>query len=515
VPQWRIIRGQPPRELYGGEVLAIIDAPTGNAAIEEYARSSGRGFSRVNNDRIQLDGDAPFTVGFLNVARPWPNPGDDATGDTRGQTVDPRHPRARDILEGLVGKEIRTVTGVANRVLSIGASTVLVATNRSPEGAPVPVEWVENGLELLFQNGEVTVDTDVLEHRSAFVAAVLLTLPGTSVVGAAPPRIVLSRFENVNGEWDLEPGDSVRRGELHDRYGGSRQGGTIPSRSTPNIFLFLDKTVGAAHGYYDGWAGDRFYYTGHGQTGDQEFHRGNLAVLNHAADGKALRIFRGVRGEVLYLGEFSLEAARPWFRMEAPESGSDATRQVIVFRLIPVGDVIHDEQDNVEFPSGVAPEDVDAVVSGAVNEPLVREVPVERQHVEQVEVAQTTTSYTAARREQTLVLEYCAMLTAAGSDVTRFRIRPRGEARELVSDIYDKTRNNLIEAKGTGSRGEVRMAIGQLFDYRRFVDPTPACAVLLPLRPRDDIEELLRSADIAAVWKDGETFADNAHGAFV
>ena len=34
VPQWRIIRGQPPSELYGGEVIAIVDAPTGNAAIE-------------------------------------------------------------------------------------------------------------------------------------------------------------------------------------------------------------------------------------------------------------------------------------------------------------------------------------------------------------------------------------------------------------------------------------------------------------------------------------------------
>ncbi len=97
----------------------------------------------------------------------------------------------------------------------------------------------------------------------------------------------------------------------------------------------------------------------------------------------------------------------------------------------------------------------------------------------------------------------------------RFRVRPRGEARELVSDVYDKNRNNLIEAKGTGSRGEIRMAIGQLFDYRRFITPAPACAILLPVPPRPDVADLLESAGISAIWKDGKSFVDNAAGRFV
>ena len=59
------------------------------------------------------------------------------------------------------------------------------------------------------------------------------------------------------------------------------------------------------------------------------------------------------------------------------------------------------------------------------------------------------------------------------------------------------------------------MAIGQLFDYRRFIEPAPACAVLLPDRPRPDVEELLRSAGISAVWKVDEAFEDNADGRFV
>ena len=36
---------------------------------------------------------------------------------------------------------------------------------------------------------------------------------------------------------------------------------------------------------------------------------------------------------------------------------------------------------------------------------------------------------------------------ARGSEVVRFRIQPRGEARPLYADVYDKTRNNLVEAK--------------------------------------------------------------------
>lgn len=315
--------------------------------------------------------------------------------------------------------------------------------------------------------------------------------------------------------WSLSPGDSIRRTELHNRYGGSRQGGTIPSRTTPNIFLFLDKKVGGSHGYYDGWAGDRFYYTGHGQRGDQELRRGNLAVLNHATTGKALRVFRGVRGHVTYLGEFRLDPDRPWFRMEAPEAApSHATRQVIVFRLTPVGAVLRESKDDVEFPPGVFAAEVEAAVVGTPAA-VVTEVPVEQQHVEEVEVLRQSSSVTVARREQTLVLEYVTALEAAGDEVVRLRVRPSGEVHELICDVLDKTRNLLVEAKGTGSRGEVRMAIGQVLDYRRFVeDPTPKCGVLLPDRPRDDIEALLRSVGIAAVWKSGGGFIDNVGGAF-
>jgi putative restriction endonuclease len=72
--EWRIIRGAAPRELYGGETVEILEAESGNAALEHYATSLGRSYRRVNNDRIQIVGDEPYTLGFLRSDRDWPVP---------------------------------------------------------------------------------------------------------------------------------------------------------------------------------------------------------------------------------------------------------------------------------------------------------------------------------------------------------------------------------------------------------------------------------------------------------
>jgi hypothetical protein len=101
-------------------------------------------------------------------------------------------------------------------------------------------------------------------------------------------------------EWDLQPGDQINRAELHARFGGSGRGGMAPSRTSPNIFLFTDPAVGQRHGYYDGWVGELFHYTGMGQKGDQQMAAGNRALLNHSQDGRAVRLFRGVGGDVTW-----------------------------------------------------------------------------------------------------------------------------------------------------------------------------------------------------------------------
>jgi hypothetical protein len=52
----------------------------------------------------------------------------------------------------------------------------------------------------------------------------------------------------------------------------------------------------------------------------------------------------------------------------------------------------------------------------------------------------------------------------------------------------------------------IRLAIGQLFDYRRFEDKEPALAILIPGRPNDEIVDLCNELNIEIVWPVGDTF---------
>jgi hypothetical protein len=100
---------------------------------------------------------------------------------------------ARTLLESLVGQPISIVTGRPNTVLRVEGDDVVVATGRSPTGQPVPVEWVQSGLDQLLETGEIEVSVPSLGHRSSFVDAVLLTLPGAVLIRTVPPRIRLNQ----------------------------------------------------------------------------------------------------------------------------------------------------------------------------------------------------------------------------------------------------------------------------------------------------------------------------------
>ena len=223
-----------------------------------------------------------------------------------------------------------------------------------------------------------------------------------------------------------------------------------------------------------------------------------ILLLHDRQDGRALRVFQGVRGEVEYVGEFELDVANPFYRSDAP--GKDGlVREVIVFRLRP---------RNVTAPD--AQSKIDQLTSSVISE-----VAVEAQNAESVFVNPPSEGWEITRREQRLVLAYKAFLETKGSSVVRYMMRPEGEAKPLFCDLYDKTRNNLVEAKGSAARESVRMAIGQLADYSRFVDPKPQLAVLFPARPRKDLEALLLSQGIHAVWQAAEgNFEDNRSGEF-
>jgi hypothetical protein len=72
----------------------------------------------------------------------------------------------------------------------------------------------------------------------------------------------------------------------------------------------------------------------------------------------------------------------------------------------------------------------------------------------------------------------------------------------IRADLFDATEHILYEAKASPDRQKLRMAIGQLLDYERFVRPQPRLRVLLPGQPSPDLQELLVLTGIGFAWPD-------------
>lgn len=139
--------------------------------------------------------------------------------------------------------------------------------------------------------------------------------------------------------------------------------------------------------------------------------------------------------------------------------------------------------------------------------PRVGETAVETQRVERFPVAARRQVVEAERREQRLVLAFQDHLVEAqGHAVTKHLYWLPGSTSPLACDLVDKTDGVLYEAKGDIKRTSVRMAIGQLLDYRRFEPATMGLAVLLPRKPPPDLVKLIRSVPAAAVWRTRDGF---------
>jgi hypothetical protein len=284
-------------------------------------------------------------------------------------------------------------------------------------------------------------------------------------------------------DWVLRPGTTIQRTDIHARYGGNPQAGFCPSRRTRNVLIFSDPAAGEQHGYFDRWMDDGcFHYTGEGQHGDQRMDKGNAAILHHKAEHRALRLFEGTGGGVEYMGEFEVDAKNSWYQSDAPETGGGPIRAVIVFRLRPL---------DAERPS--------LVEVSARARPGIIDAPVEQQWTEMAVVDPGREPYEAERREAKLVLAFRDYLQALGHVVTRLKIVAEGEAKPMFTDLYDKTANLLVEAKGSVAREPFRMAIGQLADYRRFATGAE-CAILVPSQPRNDLVQLAGAQRIALIW---------------
>lgn len=293
--------------------------------------------------------------------------------------------------------------------------------------------------------------------------------------------------------WDLDIGTELTRREVHELVGGgSRQNGMTRAGNSENLLLFSSSS-GSRYGYdFDGEKSDgAFHYTGEGQLGDQVFTRGNLQLRDHVERGLRPRLFKEAgRSRVRYIGEFRTDDAHPWYPEEAPDREGDL-RKVIVFRLVPVAAEM----------SPAAPD------SQTASSPITRDVPMETHVAETFQTEPRREPTVAERREADLVGRYTAWLNATGSTVTRKEIRLPDLGHALYTDLFDHARSELVEAKSSASRHYVRLAIGQLLDYARYVDHESR-AVLLPSDPGAELVELLHSIKIACVY-------ETTSGAFV
>jgi hypothetical protein len=126
-----------------------------------------------------------------------------------------------------------------------------------------------------------------------------------------------------------------RRAEIHEPFGGQRQGGISTPPGSPYVFIFTGE-AGKAHGYSDFWeTDDVFHYYGEGQEGDMRYVAGNLAVLRHDVKGKRLLLFQamGKSRPVRFLGEMRLIDS---YEQEGVPATRGPARKAIVFRLTPI-----------------------------------------------------------------------------------------------------------------------------------------------------------------------------------
>ncbi len=288
--------------------------------------------------------------------------------------------------------------------------------------------------------------------------------------------------------WDIKIGETLPRKELHDRWGGGRYGGIEPSVKAESVFLFSKPSAGGAFGYkYDGWHSDgTLHYTGDGQIGDQSLHKGgNKSLMDVESLGRTIRVFSSSDRDTTYVGEFKL--ANPnYYRADSPDSNGEM-RSVLVFRLSPLGEV----------ESGLLGESIQDTAE-------VEELALEANDVEKYALQRPDEPKEAVRREAKLVTRYAAWLETKGQATVRHRVPIPGGG-YLFTDLFNKASHELVEAKASAARTYVRAGLGQVLDYARFLDHNSR-ALLVPVRPSDDLVELLNSYGCAVVWEVGNSF---------
>jgi hypothetical protein len=149
----------------------------------------------------------------------------------------------------------------------------------------------------------------------------------------------------------------------------------------------------------------------------------------------------------------------------------------------------------------------------------IQDAPVELANIELTNVAPDTkyreiirhvpqSKRRVATNEHELVRAYCEFIGEKSPIAKRIGL-PSGS---IICDLYDPKRRLLIEAKSTDVREDIRMAIGELYDYgywiERKIGRPVSKAVLIPHKPSQEMFDVLTSAGIIVIWQTSDGFQD-------
>ncbi|MFD5537216.1 hypothetical protein ACFWIJ_04995 [Streptomyces sp. NPDC127079] len=302
------------------------------------------------------------------------------------------------------------------------------------------------------------------------------------------------------------PGAILTRAQIHPVLGGSGYAGICPAVEKKNVLLFSDSKIGERYGYRDGWLaeddeiGPIFTYTGAGKQGDQTLSGGNAAILDHAKKGRTLHLFIAV-GKIpgtdtrthRYIGRFKVDERNPFEIREArDELGDD--RNVIVFRLRPIGPFIRDTSDTLQ----IAPRS-----RFRFNRTAGR---LARTYRRQRRQQQPTTADQVEAARDDLAEAFEARETAAGHPIVQLELSMRNSTSQLSFDIYDRTNNTVYEPTASAASESITRALAQLLAARRYLrelnhQQPLHLMVLTPSLPREDLRDLLAEHGIGIVYR--------------
>jgi 5-methylcytosine-specific restriction enzyme A len=135
-----------------------------------------------------------------------------------------------------------------------------------------------------------------------------------------------------------------RRADLHNRFGGSRFAGIVPSKREPVVLLFHTEEP-TQQFYRDGFDDQGLYwYSGEGTVGDMTWTASNRAVRDHAEVGRDLLFLERVQRKD---GLWRFAQIFHYFshKEEQRVDKTGKTRSAIVFSLLPLATPVQNLED--------------------------------------------------------------------------------------------------------------------------------------------------------------------------